>query len=104
MPDHCRLGSGDRDRQRLARRRPEFNEIRQGSSARSFSSLVSLVYRAQLHLLLKTIDPGDVMIVTSLDRLARSTRDLLNILDKIAKAGATFKSLGDAWATRPTDD
>ena len=32
------------------------------------------------------------MIVTRLDRLARSTRDLLNILDKIAKAGATFRS------------
>jgi DNA invertase Pin-like site-specific DNA recombinase len=50
-------------------------------------------HRAQLHRLLKTIDAGDVVIVTRLDRLARSTRDLLNILDKIAKAGATFKSL-----------
>jgi DNA invertase Pin-like site-specific DNA recombinase len=37
-------------------------------------------------------------MVTRLDRLARSTRDLLNILDAIAKAGAGFKSLGDAWA------
>jgi hypothetical protein len=55
-------------------------------------------HRAQLHRLLKTIDAGDVVIVTRLDRLARSTRDLLNILDKIAKAGATFKSLGDAVA------
>ena len=42
------------------------------------------------------------MIVTRLDRLARSTRDLLNILDNIAKAGATFKSLGDAWADTTT--
>jgi DNA invertase Pin-like site-specific DNA recombinase len=58
--------------------------------------------RAQLHRLLKTIDAGDVVIVTRLDRLARSTRDLLNILDKIAKAGATFKSLGDAWADTTT--
>src|SRR5262249_55303038 len=53
-------------------------------------------HRAQLHRLLKTIDRGDVVIVTRLDRLARSTRDLLNILDKIPKAGPTFKSLGDA--------
>jgi DNA invertase Pin-like site-specific DNA recombinase len=36
--------------------------------------------------------------VTRLDRLARSTRDLLNTLDQIAKAGASFRSLGDAWA------
>src|SRR5262249_52741534 len=59
-------------------------------------------HRAQLHRLLKTIDRGDVVIVTRLDRLARSTRDLLNILDKIAKSGATFKSLGDAWADTTT--
>lgn len=59
-------------------------------------------HRAQLHRLLKTIDTGDTIIVTRLDRLARSTRDLLNILDKIAKAGATFKSLGDAWADTTT--
>lgn len=38
------------------------------------------------------------MVVTKLDRLARSTRDLRNTLAEIAKAGATFKSLGDPWA------
>src|SRR5262245_12229101 len=43
-----------------------------------------------------------MMIVTRCDRLARSTRDLLNILDRIAKAGATFKSLGDTWADTTT--
>jgi len=59
-------------------------------------------HRAQLDRLLETIDAGDVVIVTRLDRLARSTRDLLNILDKIAKSGATFKSLGDAWADTTT--
>ena len=37
-------------------------------------------------------------MVTRLDRLARSTRDLLNTLDTIAKAGAGFRSLADAWA------
>jgi DNA invertase Pin-like site-specific DNA recombinase len=39
------------------------------------------------------VDEGDVLMVTRLDRLARSTRDLLNILDMVAKAGAGFKSL-----------
>jgi DNA invertase Pin-like site-specific DNA recombinase len=47
---------------------------------------------------LRRIGTGDVLIVTRLDRLARSTRDLLNILDDIAKRGAGFKSLHDAWA------
>ena len=36
---------------------------------------------------------GDVLLVTRLDRLARSTRDLLNILDTISKAGAKFRTL-----------
>jgi DNA invertase Pin-like site-specific DNA recombinase len=39
------------------------------------------------------LEPGDVLMVTRLDRLARSTRDLLNVLDEVAKAGAGFKSL-----------
>jgi DNA invertase Pin-like site-specific DNA recombinase len=43
-----------------------------------------------------------VLIVTRLDRLARSTRDLLNLLDAIGKAGAGFKSLSDAWADTTT--
>ena len=38
------------------------------------------------------------MLETRFDRLARSTRDLLNILDKISKAGASFKSLREGWA------
>ena len=54
--------------------------------------------RPELAKLLKRLDQGDVLTVTRLDRLARSTRDLLNILDIIAKAGAGFKSLCDTWA------
>ena len=46
--------------------------------------------------------PGDVLVVTRLDRLARSTRDLLNILDTVAKADAGFRSLADAWADTTT--
>jgi DNA invertase Pin-like site-specific DNA recombinase len=43
-----------------------------------------------------------VLVVTRLDRLARSTRDLLNVLDTIAKAGAGFKSLADTSADTTT--
>jgi DNA invertase Pin-like site-specific DNA recombinase len=45
---------------------------------------------------------GDCLIVTKLDRLARSTRDLLNTLAEIAQRGASFKSLGDGWADTTT--
>jgi DNA invertase Pin-like site-specific DNA recombinase len=58
--------------------------------------------RPELAKLIKRLDQGDVLIVTRLDRLARSTRDLLNILDVVGKAGAGFKSLGDAWANTTT--
>ncbi len=45
---------------------------------------------------------GDVLVVTRLDRLARSTRDLLNLLGTIADKGAGFKSLRDTWADTTT--
>src|SRR5580765_5328761 len=58
--------------------------------------------RAELAKLLKRLDEGDVLVVTRLDRLARPTRDLLNILDMVAKAGAGFRPLADAWADTTT--
>ena len=54
--------------------------------------------RPELTRLLGLIDDGDTMVVSRLDRLAHSTRDLLNVLDGLAKRGATFRSLGDTWA------
>ena len=58
--------------------------------------------RPELGKLLKRLDAGDVLLVTRLDRLARSTRDLLNVLDLIGKRDAGFKSLADPWADTTT--
>jgi len=58
--------------------------------------------RKELAKVLKALAAGDTLIVTRLDRLARSTRDLLNTLDAVAKAGAAFKSLADIWADTTT--
>lgn len=58
--------------------------------------------RAQLDRMLASLNAGDVVMVTRLDRLARSTRDLLNILGIIAEKGAAFRSLGDGWADTTT--
>jgi DNA invertase Pin-like site-specific DNA recombinase len=52
--------------------------------------------------LLDQLDAGDVLLVTRLDRLARSTRDLLNTLAAIADRKAGFRSLGDTWADTTT--
>ena len=54
--------------------------------------------RCRLRHVLDRLDAGDVLMVTRLDRLARSTRDLLNTLAAIAERKAAFRSLGDAWA------
>jgi DNA invertase Pin-like site-specific DNA recombinase len=58
--------------------------------------------RPQLARMLKALAPGDTVIVTRLDRLARSTLDLLHTVDVITKAGAGFRSLADAWADTTT--
>ena len=58
--------------------------------------------RAQLRRAIAALEPGDVLMVTRLDRLARSTRDLLNTLATITGKGAGFRSLGDAWADTAT--
>jgi len=54
--------------------------------------------RAELTKVLTRLEAGDVLVVTRLDRLARSTRDLLNAIDAVTKQGAGFKSLKDTWA------
>jgi DNA invertase Pin-like site-specific DNA recombinase len=58
--------------------------------------------RAQLRRVVGQLGEGDVLLVTRLDRLARSTRDLLNTLATIAGKGAGFCSLHDAWADTTT--
>ena len=58
--------------------------------------------RTQLRKALAALDADDMLVVTRLDRLARSTRDLLNILGTITEHEAGFQSLGDAWADTTT--
>jgi DNA invertase Pin-like site-specific DNA recombinase len=58
--------------------------------------------RPQLTKLMAALQPGDVVVVTKLDRLGRSTRELLNLIEQIGAAGAVFKSLGDTWADTTT--
>ncbi len=56
--------------------------------------------RPQLAKLMAGLGAGDVVVVTKLDRLGRSTRELLDLIDRISKAGASFRSLGDPlWDT-----
>jgi DNA invertase Pin-like site-specific DNA recombinase len=58
--------------------------------------------RTELRRVLGQLTAGDALVVTRLDRLARSTRDLLNTLATIADKEAGFRSLGDTWADTTT--
>jgi len=56
--------------------------------------------RPQLGKLMGSLKAGDIVLVTKLDRLGRSTRELLDLIEGIGKAGAAFRSLGDPlWDT-----
>jgi len=78
--------------------------LNQAGAGRVYSEKQSGVCtdRLQLAKAIAALAEGDCLVVCKLDRLARSTRDLLNTLDAIGKAGASFRSLGDAWADTTT--
>jgi DNA invertase Pin-like site-specific DNA recombinase len=52
--------------------------------------------RPQLAKLMASLKAGDLVLVTKLDRLGRSTRELLDLIEQISEAKAAFRSLGDA--------
>ena len=58
--------------------------------------------RAALATVLDLLAPGDTLLVTRLDRLGRSTLDVLTTLKRIGEKGAAFRSLKDAWADTTT--
>jgi len=54
--------------------------------------------RPELARLLQHLREGDVVVTTRLDRLARSTQDLLDIAETLNRAGAGLRSLAEPWA------
>src|SRR5215475_3213335 len=79
-------------------------ELMAAGAAKVFKEKVSgaKTDRAELAKMVRRLEPGDVLLVTRLDRLARSTRDLLNVLATIGEREAGFRSLKDAWADTTT--
>jgi len=58
--------------------------------------------RPELELMLRTLRPGDTLVVCELTRLSRSTKDLFELVDKISAAGADIKSLKESWLDTTT--
>jgi DNA invertase Pin-like site-specific DNA recombinase len=84
--------------------RSQTEALHQAGASKVYSEKLSGAYadRPQLAKAIAALAEGDTLVVCKLDRLARSTRDLLNTLDAIGKAGATFRSLADQWANTTT--
>jgi DNA invertase Pin-like site-specific DNA recombinase len=58
--------------------------------------------RHELRKALRALKPGDTLVTVKLDRLARSIRDLLHLLDEVKAAGAKFQALDDPWCDTTT--
>jgi DNA invertase Pin-like site-specific DNA recombinase len=79
---------------------PQIAELKAAGATRVFAEKESGARsdRPQLRRAINALGKGDVLIVSRLDRLARSMRDRLNVLHEVGERGASFKSLHDPWA------
>jgi DNA invertase Pin-like site-specific DNA recombinase len=82
----------------------QVDALKAAGAVKVFSEKISGVRadRPQLARAIAALDHGDVLAVTRIDRLARSSRDLLNIVHEIEARGATFESLSEPWANTNT--
>jgi DNA invertase Pin-like site-specific DNA recombinase len=82
----------------------QVDELTRAGAAKVFSETASgaKTDRRKLAKVMKTLRAGDVLMVARLDRLARSTRDLLNVLHELGERKIGFKSLVDTWADTTT--
>jgi len=71
-----------------------FSEKRSGKSSKD---------RPEFSKLMRTLVPGDTIVVSKLDRLARSSRDLHNILHELQERDCGFVSLGESWCDTTTE-
>lgn len=94
MLGYARVSTDDQD---LTLQR---DHLRAAGCNKLFSEKVSGARRArpELDRMLDHLRPGDVVTVTRLDRLARSTRDLLDLAERIRNCGAGLRSLAEPWA------
>ncbi len=60
--------------------------------------------REQLNKMIEELEEGDTVIIADLTRISRSTKDLLNIIDRIKDKGANIKSIKDTWLDTTSDN
>ena len=82
----------------------QMEALKQAGCTKFFREKVSGAFRdrPELNRMLDQLREGDVVIVWKLDRLARSTRNLLEIVEAISQAGARFQPISEPWADTTT--
>ncbi|WP_407708541.1 recombinase family protein [Bacillus altitudinis] len=60
--------------------------------------------RPQLQEMLSSLEAGDTVLIVAIDRLSRSTKDLLEIVETIKSKGASLKSINDSWLDTTSDN
>src|SRR3979490_2850905 len=77
----------------------QVTQLEAAGCARIFREKVSgaKTDRAELKKLLRSLREGDIVVVTRLDRLARSTLDLLRFLAAVSEKRAGFRSINEGW-------
>jgi DNA invertase Pin-like site-specific DNA recombinase len=82
----------------------QLEALKKAGCTRIFREKVSGAYRdrPELNRMLDQLRQGDVVSVWKLDRLARSTRNLLEIVETIGSSGARFQSISEPWADTTT--
>jgi DNA invertase Pin-like site-specific DNA recombinase len=82
----------------------QLEALKRAGCTRIFREKVSGAYRdrPELNRMLDQLRKGDVVTVWKLDRLARSTRNLLEIVETIGNSGARFQSISEPWADTTT--
>ena len=61
-------------------------------------------HREQLDKMIEELQEGDTVMIADLTRVSRSTKDLLNIIDRIKEKGASIKSIKDTWLDTTEDN
>jgi hypothetical protein len=89
---YARVSTADQDFSR------QVEALKAAGAERIYSEKISgaRTDRSQLAKLMASLQPGDAVMVTKIDRLGRSTRELLDLIHRISEASASFPS----WATR----
>ncbi|MBZ9626315.1 recombinase family protein [Clostridium sp. FP2] len=82
----------------------QLDQLKEFGCAKIFKEKISgtKINRMQLEKMIEQLREGDIIVITELARLSRSTKDLFRLIDTIEKKGANIKSIKENWVDTTT--